>query len=258
MPGRPSYRPDSGETDADRPGDGDRAATSGQTARTYHGVDAGAGRGPRTTLGDDEFPTARIERGDRRFDRDLHLAGPRALPLRWPGRSGGARPETGCRQARLLPPSAGPSPQPFPLHGRTGRPQGRSDPAAGSRSQDRPRPSRPARPRPSRRSRPSIGREPRRPRRNRPPRRAFRGPRARETHSVKRHLDVDAESYDAQIRRFIPHYDDMLATGVELLAVSRGVRARQDALAHRLRLCEQRQPAPVRLAWRQSRDTSCG
>jgi hypothetical protein len=39
-----------------------------------------------------------------------------------------------------------------------------------------------------------------------------------ETHSVKRHLDVDAESYDAQIRRFIPHYDDMLATGVELLA----------------------------------------
>jgi hypothetical protein len=29
-----------------------------------------------------------------------------------------------------------------------------------------------------------------------------------ETHSVKRHLDVDAESYDAQIRRFIPHYDD--------------------------------------------------
>jgi tRNA (cmo5U34)-methyltransferase len=39
-----------------------------------------------------------------------------------------------------------------------------------------------------------------------------------ETHSVERHLNVDAESYDAQIRRFIPHYDDMLATGVELLA----------------------------------------
>jgi tRNA (cmo5U34)-methyltransferase len=38
-----------------------------------------------------------------------------------------------------------------------------------------------------------------------------------ETHSVKRHLDVDAEGYDAQIRRFIPYYDDMLATGVELL-----------------------------------------
>jgi protein-L-isoaspartate O-methyltransferase len=37
------------------------------------------------------------------------------------------------------------------------------------------------------------------------------------THSVKRHLDVDAEGYDVQIRRFIPHYDDMIATGVELL-----------------------------------------
>jgi tRNA (cmo5U34)-methyltransferase len=39
-----------------------------------------------------------------------------------------------------------------------------------------------------------------------------------DTHSVKRHLDVDAGRYDVQIRRFIPHYDDMLATGVELLA----------------------------------------
>ena len=39
-----------------------------------------------------------------------------------------------------------------------------------------------------------------------------------EPHSVKRHLDVDAEGYDVQIRRFIPHYDDMIATGVELLA----------------------------------------
>src|ERR1700737_2727030 len=38
------------------------------------------------------------------------------------------------------------------------------------------------------------------------------------THSVKRHLDVDADGYDVQIRRFIPHYDDMIATGVELLA----------------------------------------
>ena len=37
------------------------------------------------------------------------------------------------------------------------------------------------------------------------------------THSVKRHLDVDADAYDVQIRRFIPSYDDMLATGVELL-----------------------------------------
>lgn len=39
-----------------------------------------------------------------------------------------------------------------------------------------------------------------------------------DTHSVKRHLDVDAEGYDIQIRRFIPHYDEMLITGVELLA----------------------------------------
>jgi len=39
-----------------------------------------------------------------------------------------------------------------------------------------------------------------------------------ETHSVKRHLDVDAEGYDVQIRRFIPYYDDMIATGVEVLA----------------------------------------
>ncbi len=39
------------------------------------------------------------------------------------------------------------------------------------------------------------------------------------THSVKRHLDVDAEGYDVQIRRLIPDYDDMITTGVELLAV---------------------------------------
>jgi tRNA (cmo5U34)-methyltransferase len=38
-----------------------------------------------------------------------------------------------------------------------------------------------------------------------------------QTHSVKRHLDVDAHGYDVQIRRFIPYYEDMLATGVELL-----------------------------------------
>jgi tRNA (cmo5U34)-methyltransferase len=37
-------------------------------------------------------------------------------------------------------------------------------------------------------------------------------------HSVKRHLQVEADAYDVEIRRFIPHYDDMLATGVELLA----------------------------------------
>ena len=38
------------------------------------------------------------------------------------------------------------------------------------------------------------------------------------SHSVKRHLDVDADAYDAEIRRFIPYYDDMLATGVDLLS----------------------------------------
>jgi tRNA (cmo5U34)-methyltransferase len=38
------------------------------------------------------------------------------------------------------------------------------------------------------------------------------------THSVKHHLDVDADAYDVQILRFIPHYGEMLATGVELLA----------------------------------------
>jgi tRNA (cmo5U34)-methyltransferase len=37
-------------------------------------------------------------------------------------------------------------------------------------------------------------------------------------HSVKQHLAVDADAYDVEIRRFIPDYDDMLATGVELLA----------------------------------------
>ena len=38
-----------------------------------------------------------------------------------------------------------------------------------------------------------------------------------QTHSVKRHLDIDAQGYDVQIRRFIPYYDDMLTTGVEVL-----------------------------------------
>lgn len=40
----------------------------------------------------------------------------------------------------------------------------------------------------------------------------------RGTHSVKRHLRVRADDYDAQIRRFIPHYDEMITTGVEVLA----------------------------------------
>jgi tRNA (cmo5U34)-methyltransferase len=39
-----------------------------------------------------------------------------------------------------------------------------------------------------------------------------------EAHSVKRHLRVDAEGYDVEIRRFIPYYDEMIATGVEVLA----------------------------------------
>jgi tRNA (cmo5U34)-methyltransferase len=38
-----------------------------------------------------------------------------------------------------------------------------------------------------------------------------------DAHSVKRHLRVDAEGYDVQIRRFIPYYDEMIATGVEVL-----------------------------------------
>jgi len=36
-------------------------------------------------------------------------------------------------------------------------------------------------------------------------------------HSVKRHLDVDADGYDVQIRRLIPHYNEMISTGVEVL-----------------------------------------
>ena len=39
-----------------------------------------------------------------------------------------------------------------------------------------------------------------------------------DTHSVKRHLEVEAEDYDVQIRRFIPYYDEMQATGVGMLA----------------------------------------
>jgi tRNA (cmo5U34)-methyltransferase len=39
-----------------------------------------------------------------------------------------------------------------------------------------------------------------------------------EAHSVKRHLRVDTDEYDLQIRRFIPHYEEMIATGVEVLA----------------------------------------
>jgi tRNA (cmo5U34)-methyltransferase len=39
-----------------------------------------------------------------------------------------------------------------------------------------------------------------------------------EGHSVKRHLRVDADGYDVEIRRFIPHYEEMIATGVEVLS----------------------------------------
>jgi tRNA (cmo5U34)-methyltransferase len=39
-----------------------------------------------------------------------------------------------------------------------------------------------------------------------------------EAHSVKRHLRVDVAGYDVQIRRLIPYYDEMIATGVEVLA----------------------------------------
>ena len=38
-----------------------------------HGVDAGARRGARALLGDDDLPAIGIERGDRVLDGDLHL-----------------------------------------------------------------------------------------------------------------------------------------------------------------------------------------
>ena len=38
------------------------------------------------------------------------------------------------------------------------------------------------------------------------------------THSVKQHLRVSADDYDVQIRRLVPHYDEMITTGVEVLA----------------------------------------
>jgi tRNA (cmo5U34)-methyltransferase len=38
-----------------------------------------------------------------------------------------------------------------------------------------------------------------------------------QTHSVRQHLRVDAESYDVEIRRFIPHYDEMIETGIGVL-----------------------------------------
>lgn len=49
------------------------STASGLASRTYHGVDPGAGDRPRTLLRDDQFPAARIERGARALDGDLHL-----------------------------------------------------------------------------------------------------------------------------------------------------------------------------------------
>lgn len=37
------------------------------------------------------------------------------------------------------------------------------------------------------------------------------------THSVEKHLRVAVDDYDASIRRFVPHYEEMLATAVSLL-----------------------------------------
>ncbi len=48
-------------------------AVSGQASSADHGVDAGACYGPRTVLSNDQLPSASIERGERRVDRDLHL-----------------------------------------------------------------------------------------------------------------------------------------------------------------------------------------
>jgi tRNA (cmo5U34)-methyltransferase len=38
------------------------------------------------------------------------------------------------------------------------------------------------------------------------------------THSVQDHLRVPLEEYDLAIRRFVPHYDEMLQTGLEIVA----------------------------------------
>lgn len=37
------------------------------------------------------------------------------------------------------------------------------------------------------------------------------------THSVEKHLRVTAEQYDAVIRTFVPYYDEMLKTGIDLV-----------------------------------------
>ena len=38
-------------------------------------------------------------------------------------------------------------------------------------------------------------------------------------HSVREHLRVDADDYDTAIRKFVPHYDEMLSTAVALDAL---------------------------------------
>jgi hypothetical protein len=40
---------------------------------------------------------------------------------------------------------------------------------------------------------------------------------AGETHSVKRHLDVDADVYDVQIRRLIPDWHGQVIRAVDVL-----------------------------------------
>lgn len=44
------------------------------------------------------------------------------------------------------------------------------------------------------------------------------------THSVRRHLRVDVEAYDASIRRFIPGYEAMIATAAEAALSGRPAR----------------------------------
>lgn len=38
------------------------------------------------------------------------------------------------------------------------------------------------------------------------------------SHSVRKHLRLDLEAYDATIRRFIPSYEEMIATAVDAAA----------------------------------------
>ena len=51
---------------------------SGPATRTNHGVDTGVSRGPRTILGNDQFPVVRSKGGSHRVEGDLHLTGRRS------------------------------------------------------------------------------------------------------------------------------------------------------------------------------------